>query len=65
MVYKISEYLLITEASKFLGVASNTLRNWEKERRITTYRHPINNYRMYKKEDLEKLLDKIGMPETR
>ena len=53
---KFNEYLKITDAAKFLGVSGNTLINWEKEGKIKVYRHPINNYRYYKKEDLEKIL---------
>ncbi|MBW2969393.1 MerR family transcriptional regulator [Candidatus Woesearchaeota archaeon] len=54
---KFSDYLMITEAAKFLGVSGNTLRNWEKEGKIKVYRHPMNNFRLYKKEDLEFLLN--------
>lgn len=56
---KISDYLKIKDAAKFLGVTPNTLRNWEKEKKIQVYRNPQNDYRLYKKEDLEKLLNKI------
>jgi excisionase family DNA binding protein len=49
----------IKEASDFLGVTPNTLRNWEKEKKIKTYRNPQNRYRLYKKEDLEQLLSNI------
>ena len=37
----------------FLVSLPNTLRNWEKEKKITVYRNPQNSYRLYKKEDLE------------
>lgn len=57
---KIADYLKITEAAKFLGVTANTLRNWEKEKKIKVYRNPQNSYRLYKKEDLEELLDNIN-----
>jgi len=56
---KIADYLKITEAAKFLGVTANTLRNWEKEKKIMVYRNPQNLYRLYKKEDLEELLANI------
>jgi len=52
-------YLKILEAAQFLGVTSQTLRNWDNEKKLTPYRHPINNYRMYKKSQLEKLLKKV------
>jgi DNA binding domain, excisionase family len=56
---KIIDYLTIKEAAEFVGVTPNTLRNWEKEKKITVYRNPQNKYRLYKKEDLENLLNTI------
>ena len=37
-------------------VAPNTLRNWGRDGKITEHRHPVNNYRLYKKTDLDRLL---------
>ena len=56
---KISDYLKIKDAAKFLGVTPNTLRNWEKEKKIVVYRNIANSYRLYKKEDLESILNNI------
>jgi MerR family transcriptional regulator, copper efflux regulator len=56
---KITDYMKIKDAAKFLGVTPNTLRNWEKEKKITVYRNPQNLYRLYRKEDLEGLLNNI------
>jgi len=56
---KISEYLKIGEAAELLGVTENTLRNWEKDNKIKTYRNPINEYRLYKTSELESLLQQI------
>jgi DNA (cytosine-5)-methyltransferase 1 len=56
---KIIDYLTIKEAAKFLGVVPNTLRNWERDKKISAYRNPLNRYRLYKKEDLETLLNNI------
>lgn len=50
----------IKDAAQFLGVCVNTLRNWEKEKKISVYRNPLNGYRLYHKEDLEQLLATIG-----
>lgn len=55
----LSDYMQITEAAKYLGVKPFTLRNWEKYGKLGSYRHPINNYRLYLKEDLDELLQKI------
>ncbi len=56
---KINEYMNIKEAAQFVGVTGNTLRNWEREKKLTVLRHPFNKYRLYKKEELEQLLVSI------
>lgn len=55
----LQNYLRIKQAAEFIGVSELTLRNWERNGKITTYRHPISRYRLYKKEDLEALLKEI------
>ena len=50
----------IKDAAKFIGVTPNTLRNWEKEKKIIVHRNPLNSSRLYKKEDLESVLNKIN-----
>jgi DNA-binding transcriptional MerR regulator len=52
-------YINIKEASKILGVSPLTLRNWDKNGRLKAFRHPLNNYRVYKIEDLEALMKEI------
>lgn len=56
---KIIDFLTIREAADFLGVVPNTLRNWERAKKVIAYRNPLNHYRLYKKEDLEELLTNI------
>lgn len=58
---KLNEYLKIAAAARFLGVTTNTLRNWEEAKKITPFRNPMNKYRLYKKEDLEKLLNDTSL----
>lgn len=54
---KISDYLTIKEAAAYLGVTPNTIRNWERDKKLLiSYRNPLNNYRLYKLEDLDNLL---------
>ena len=50
----------IKKAAEFLGVTANTLRNWEKEKKIKVSRNPKNKYRLYIKEELEQLLKSIN-----
>jgi MerR family copper efflux transcriptional regulator len=52
-------YLKILEAARFLGVTPQTLRNWDRQGKLSAYRHPMNNYRMYKQTELEKILKRV------
>ena len=62
---KFDGYLRIAEAAELLGVSVNTLRNWGKAGKITEHRHPINNYRLYKKTDLQNLLRELEQSASR
>jgi len=53
-------FLLIKEAAEVLGVASNTLRNWERRGKIQTRRHPMNGYRMFDAKEIQALLQKLN-----
>jgi MerR family transcriptional regulator, copper efflux regulator len=56
---KITEYLTIKEAAEFLGISPSTLRNWEKQGKLSAHRNPMNGYRLYRKGELERLLKLI------
>ena len=49
----------IKEAAEMLGVSKLTLRNWDRDGKLSALRHPINNYRVYQLEDIEKIINKI------
>lgn len=55
-------YLRVKEAAALLGVAPNTIRAWGATGKIPEYRNPVNNYRLYRQDDLEGLLDRLGQP---
>ncbi len=55
----INDYMRIKEAASFLGVSSMTLRRWDNRRKLRAVRHPINNYRLYHRKQLEKVLKDI------
>jgi excisionase family DNA binding protein len=55
-MHKLDGYLRIKSAAAYLGVSPNTLRNWGHAGKITEHRHPVNNYRLYKRTDLDQLL---------
>ncbi len=54
-----NQYITIKQASKILNVSPLTLRNWDKNGKLKAYRHPMNNYRVYKIEDLETVIREI------
>lgn len=51
--------ITINKAAGILGVTPLTLRNWDNNGKFPASRHPINNYRVYKLADIEKLLMEI------
>lgn len=53
------QYLTIKETAVLIGVTPLTLRNWDKKGKLVARRHPVNNYRVYKKEDIDALMQKI------
>lgn len=50
------EYLTVRGAAEFLGVTIMTLHRWDAAGKLTPRRHPINNYRLYKRSELARLL---------
>ncbi|WP_286760648.1 DNA (cytosine-5-)-methyltransferase [Salegentibacter sp. UBA1130] len=52
------EYFTISEVADLLGVSKETLRRWDNNDKLKATRHPINNYRVYSKEQL-KAFDKL------
>jgi DNA (cytosine-5)-methyltransferase 1 len=49
----------VKEAAELLGVCPNTVRAWGAEGRIPEYRHPVNNYRLFKRDELERLMKRV------
>lgn len=56
------ENQLITsnQAAKLLHITKKTLFNWERAGKIVARRHPMNNYRLYNKQDIQDLVNKIN-----
>ena len=53
------KYLSIKVAAHMIGVTPLTLRNWDKKGILTSYRNPVNNYRVYRADQIEMFLRKI------
>jgi excisionase family DNA binding protein len=52
-------YVRVKQAAEMLGVCPNTIRVWGMAGKIPEYRHPVNNYRLFKRSDLDRLLKKL------
>ena len=49
---KEKEYLTIKQTADMLEVSPLTLRNWDNSGKFPAKRHPMNNYRIYRKKDI-------------
>ena len=56
------EFLLVKEVARLLGVSPNTVRTWADSGKLPEHRHPVNNYRLFKLKDVERLARQIAMP---
>ncbi len=56
------EFLLVKQAAKRLGISANTIRAWASSGKLLEYRHPVNNYRLFRKQDVDALLAQIENP---
>jgi MerR family transcriptional regulator, copper efflux regulator len=61
---KLGQYLTVGQAAEFLGVCAKTLRNWARLGKVQAARHPVNHYRLYRREQLIALLAEVA-PERR
>jgi len=52
-------FVWVKEAAEILGVCPNTIRSWGAQGKLTEYRHPINNNRLFKRSDLKKVLQNL------
>jgi len=53
------KFLTVNEVARLIGVSPLTVRNWDQKGKLRAYRNPVNNYRMYKIEEVEAILKKI------
>lgn len=51
--YDLPEYYSIAQVADILSVSKETLRRWDKNSKLVPSRHPINNYRVYHRSQLE------------
>lgn len=52
-----TKLMTMKEATKYLGVHKMTLQRWDNSGKLKSVRNTINNYRYYRKEDLDKVFN--------
>ncbi len=55
------EYYSLNEVSQILGKSKETLRRWDREGKFSAVREPISQYRIYKKEQINTLLEQLSI----
>lgn len=51
--------ITVKEAAALFGVNIQTIRRWDNIGKLKAIRHPMNNYRLYRLIDLQKIAKKI------
>ncbi len=59
---KLSEYVRVAEAARLLGVSQTTLRKWADAGVIPNRTLPVNGYRLFRQEDLDRFLAETAKP---
>lgn len=60
MNQELPKLISIKKAADILGVTPLTLRNWDRDGKLKAMRHPLNNYRVYKRQDIENFINSIN-----
>ncbi len=57
-----AKFLTVKETAEALGVSPNTVRAWGASGKLPEYRNRLNNYRLFKESDVERLRLKLAEP---
>ncbi|MFA6577550.1 MAG: MerR family transcriptional regulator [Elusimicrobiota bacterium] len=52
--------MTVKDAAELLGVSALTLRRWDRSGKLVCRRHPVNQYRLYDRRELSRLLRKVN-----
>ena len=55
------DYYSLNEVSEILGKSKETLRRWDRDGKFTAVREPISKYRIYKKEQINSILEQLSI----
>jgi excisionase family DNA binding protein len=61
----LGKFLTVSEAAALLGVSRSTIRNWDRSGKVQAVRHPVNNYRLFPRDELEALLSRLSPDQDR
>jgi hypothetical protein len=50
------DFITIRQAADMIGVSPATLRNWDRSGKRKATRHPLNRYRLYRQQDVQRFL---------
>lgn len=53
------KYYSLSEAAEVLGKSKETLRRWDRDGKLVAVREPVSNYRVYRKEDINSLIEPL------
>lgn len=62
---KLSEYVRVAAAAKYLGVSQTTLRKWAETGVIPCHTLPASGYRLFREADLKQFLRDVSRPVNR
>lgn len=54
-----NEFLTLSEVAKITGKSKTTIRRWDQTGKLTAVREPMSNYRIYRKDEVDKLFSQF------
>lgn len=55
------KYLSVSQVAQLLRVSSETLRRWDNNGKFKSYRHPINNFRVYSEQQVNEFIEEFQL----
>jgi len=62
MKTRVSDYVKVADAAEIFSVSQGMVRSWAETGKIPVHKNPINDYRMFKRTDLELILTRMKTP---
>lgn len=52
-------FVTVKEAANVFAVSIQTIRRWDRKGKLKCFRHPMNNYRMFRLLELQEMVNKM------